>query len=366
MTQTQDWQRDWQPMIEAIGTDFDTNGPVEGADSIELGSIRRYLEPLEFSCPLHWDPRVAREHGYADVLAPGTSLLSFTIPPIWRPGDPPVFTDASRDAQPTRSGVAARRTGLEPEFTGFFATDFALDWLGSATVGDRLHRRGNKLVSCVPKQTSVGRGAFISWESQLGNQRGELVALLRSSTYAYTPGPPGDETRPAGQARTGAAAAPWFEPAAPVDWNRQRTWEEVAEGDQLPAIAFPVSVYRLVVEAGANRDFNSIHHNSEYARATGAPEMYANTIFLQGMWERVVREYIGLRGQFRSLSGFRMSRFNVAGDTVVVRGTVTRKWREADEGLLAIRLWSENSQGLSVGPGSVTVSLPSDLHDIGT
>jgi acyl dehydratase len=223
-------------------------------------------------------------------------------------------------------------------------------------------------VSCVPKQTSVGRGAFISWESQIANHRGELVALLRSGTYAYMPTAYGEDpatgglqpaaaTAPAGQAAPDPGNR-MFAPAAPVDWTRQRTWDDVTEGEQLPPLAFPVSVYRLVVEAGANRDFNSIHHNSEYARATGAPEMYANTLFLQGMWERAVREYIGLEGQLRSLAGFRMSRFNVAGDTVIVRGAVTRKWREGDDALIAIELRSENSLGLSVGPGSVTASLP--------
>jgi hypothetical protein len=34
-----------------------------------------------------------------------------------------------------------------------------------------------------------------------------------------------------------------------------------------------------VMAAGANRDFNAIHHNAEVARATGAPDIYANTLF---------------------------------------------------------------------------------------
>src|SRR5882757_10213967 len=90
-----------------------------------------------------------------------------------------------------------------------------------------------------------------------------------------------------------------------MDWSTQRYWEDIAEGDEIPAVSFPLSVYRLVVEAGANRDFNSIHHSSEYARASGAPEMYANTGFLLGMWERTVREFIGLRGSIRHIAGFR-------------------------------------------------------------
>jgi acyl dehydratase len=117
-------------------------------------------------------------------------------------------------------------------------------------------------------------------------------------------------------------------------------------------------VYRLVVEAGANRDFNAIHHNSEFARASGAPEMYANTTFLLGMWERSVREFIGLQGRIRAIKGFRMKSFNVVGQTVTVKGRVDRTWLDGQTALADLEVWSENDQGVSVGPGTVTVSLP--------
>jgi len=143
-----------------------------------------------------------------------------------------------------------------------------------------------------------------------------------------------------------------------MDWSEQRYWDDVEEGADVPAVAFPLSVYRLVVEAGANRDFNSIHHNSEYARASGAPEMYANTGFLLGMWERMVREFIGLGGGIRRIAGFRMRRFNTVGGTVVVRGRVKSKRREAGEALVELEVWSELAGETTVGPGIVTVALP--------
>ncbi|QNU25927.1 hotdog family protein [Geobacillus zalihae] len=144
-----------------------------------------------------------------------------------------------------------------------------------------------------------------------------------------------------------------------MKWDIQRYWEDVSIGDVIPAIEYPLSVYRLIMAAGANRDFNSIHHNSEFAKETGAPDMYANNIFLQGMWERTVREYIGLAGAIKSVKGFRMKIFNIVGDTVVTKGVVKNKWREAENHLVELEIWSENSQGISVGPGSVIVVLPS-------
>lgn len=144
-----------------------------------------------------------------------------------------------------------------------------------------------------------------------------------------------------------------------MDWTKQRYWEDVSEGEPLPTLRFPLSIYRLVMSAGATRDYNAIHHNSEFARRSGAPDMYANGLLLQGMWERSVREFIGLDGAIRALRGFRMKIFNTVGDTVVVQGRVKRKWREGKDALVELEMWSENAKGVSVGPGSMIATLPS-------
>ncbi len=139
----------------------------------------------------------------------------------------------------------------------------------------------------------------------------------------------------------------------------QRCIEDVQVGDEVAPVEFPLTVYRLVMEAGACRDFNSIHHNSEYARSTGAPEMYAATSFLLGAWERTVREYIGLAGTIRSIRGFRMKKFNPVGTTMVVRGKVVSLERDDPGGGVAeVTIWCENGGDVTVGPGTVTVTLP--------
>src|SRR5699024_11620225 len=69
-----DWKGEWQPMIEAIGQDFSDGGEVAGADEVEKGAIRRFLEPLEFDCALHNDENTAKEYGYEDVIASYISL----------------------------------------------------------------------------------------------------------------------------------------------------------------------------------------------------------------------------------------------------------------------------------------------------
>lgn len=138
----------------------------------------------------------------------------------------------------------------------------------------------------------------------------------------------------------------------------QRLWDDVQEGEDLRPAVYPLSVLRLVMAAGANRDFNSIHHNADYARASGAPDMYANTYFLQGMWERCVRDHIGPAGTLRRIAGFRMNAFNTAGTTVTVRAHVVRKWVDSGVGMVEINIRSETPDGISVGPGTVIATLP--------
>jgi acyl dehydratase len=341
-------------MADAVGTDFGDAQGREGPDVVEAGAVRRFAEPLEFGCPLHYDRELARRLGFRDVVAPVSSIMTFTIPPVWRPGGPPAFTSPERDAQPASQATGPRLTGLEPRFSGYFAADMAADFLAPVVVGDRLSRRGNVLLSCTPKETSVGLGAFLAWQSEVRNQRGELVARLRNTGYLYEPHPRQPKARgtlapPEASERAGAA---------PADWSRQRRWEDVTEGQPIEPVRYPLSVYRLVMAAGANRDFNSIHHNADWARTTGAPDMYANVVFLHGMWERCVREFIGLRGGILRVAGFRMRSFNTAGDVVTVQGAVSRAWTEGDQGLIELRIWSRNSRGVSVGPGTVTATLP--------
>jgi hypothetical protein len=125
-------------------------------------------------------------------------------------------------------------------------------------------------------------------------------------------------------------------------------------GAELPDVSFPVTLYRLVMEAGANRDFNSIHHNRDHARATGAPDAYANTLFLMGMWERAIYDWTDSTARIVAIRGFRMARFNTVGTTAVVSGAV--KAVDADRGVVTFAISTSDGEHCTVGPGEVDVA----------
>jgi hypothetical protein len=173
-------------VVDAVGEDFADGETTWGADPVEPGAIRRYLEPLEFDCPLHTDPDAARAAGFADVTMPYTGFIAWTIPPAWRPGET-LFDSADRDAQPVHSAINNEDMTIGPKTTGFFGTDIEVDFLRLVVAGERIGRRGRRLLSCTPKETAVGRGAFMTWESDVVTTGGEVVARLRVGTYAYVP-----------------------------------------------------------------------------------------------------------------------------------------------------------------------------------
>lgn len=189
-----DWKLDWQPVIDAVGRDFADGEVTWGGDPVERGAIRRYLEPLELDCALHTDPEVARAAGYADVTMPATGVIAWTIPAAWRPGEV-LFDSDDRNAQPVTSAINNPDLPIGPRTTGFFGTDIEVDFLRDVVAGERLGRKGRRLVSCTPKETAVGRGAFLMWESEIVTDSGDLVGRIRIGTYAYVPHESGEVAR---------------------------------------------------------------------------------------------------------------------------------------------------------------------------
>lgn len=339
-----------------------------GCDAVEAGTIRPWLEVLEFGCPLHYDEKMAKEAGYKGVFAPYTMLQTYSSPANWRPGQPTSWQSNHPDftmRAPVKQGE------IPVPGTCSFATDVEIEYFQPLHLGDRVSVRERRLVNVNPKHTRVGEGAFLTWESRFCNQHGEIVGAARTSSYVYVPHPKlgGKSISEEREGGRGASVSgtgthvPDRGTDPRSDWRAQLFFEDAKEGDEVPHVAFPITIQRLVMEAGANRDYNGIHHNREIARSYGAPDMFCNNFFLQAMWERTVREYIGLQGVIRKIGPFRMRIFNPVGHTVVVKGNVLRKFQQDGRNLVELRMWSENSRGISVGPGPVLVTLPSRSRD---
>ena len=116
-------------------------------------------------------------------------------------------------------------------------------------------------------------------------------------------------------------------------------------GECLPEISIPLTLQRLVMEAGANRDFSLMHHDGDIAQTAGAPDAFANTFFLMGMFERQVRDWAGPRARLKKMGPMKMLNFNVVGDTLIFKGKVAAV-ETSDQGLMStLELWCESERG---------------------
>ena len=116
-------------------------------------------------------------------------------------------------------------------------------------------------------------------------------------------------------------------------------------GECLPEISIPLTLQRLVMEAGANRDFSLMHHDGSIARTAGASDAFANIFFLMGMFERQVRDWAGPRARLKKMGPLKMLNFNVVGDTLIFKGKVAAV-ETSEQGLMStLELWCESERG---------------------
>jgi hypothetical protein len=183
------WVRDWAPVQDLVGSELGDAVVRDGADAVEPSGLRRFLEPLEFDCPLHTSAYVAREAGYADLVLPWSATIPFTTEAFWSPGDPPAFVGNSYGAQPARSPYAIHEpVPGAPATSAFVASETSvMEFVAPVVVGDRVGRVGRRLVDCQPKRTRVGEGAFIRFGAEIRNQHGEPVMRTVRQYFYYNP-----------------------------------------------------------------------------------------------------------------------------------------------------------------------------------
>jgi acyl dehydratase len=135
---------------------------------------------------------------------------------------------------------------------------------------------------------------------------------------------------------------------------RSRSYDEVSVGELLPGVSVMITLQRLVMEAGVNRDFSPWHFDSLAARSSGAEGPFASTTLIETLLEAGIRDWAGLSPRIRMLE-FAMMVPNCVGDEVRARGIVTSKRTDGARELVDVDIWLESHRGRTV-EGSATVA----------
>ena len=138
------------------------------------------------------------------------------------------------------------------------------------------------------------------------------------------------------------------------------TWyEDVRVGEEIPSISIgPLSHTQFLFIASSHHDWYPGHHDVEYARAQGLPDIFMNATWQHGMFQRLLCGWAGANALPRRIK-YRMGRPVVRHDTVKARGVVTGKRIENGEHLVDLDIWLDKQDADKVAVGSATVVLSS-------
>ncbi|MBW2419258.1 MAG: MaoC family dehydratase [Deltaproteobacteria bacterium] len=131
---------------------------------------------------------------------------------------------------------------------------------------------------------------------------------------------------------------------------------EIAVGDELPPFDLPVTSTVIVAGAIASRDFMPAHHDPDYARSQGAPDMFMNILTSNGYVARFVTDWAGPEAMLRKVA-IRLGAPAVPGQPLRFSGQVTQVEDEGDERVVEVTIRAANELG-DHATGSVIVSLP--------
>jgi uncharacterized OB-fold protein/acyl dehydratase len=104
-------------------------------------------------------------------------------------------------------------------------------------------------------------------------------------------------------------------------------WRPALGGDRpsrLPAMVVDASTTFVVASALATRDFTKVHHDRDFAVASGSKDIFVNILTTTGLVERFVSAWAGPQAIFRSIA-IRLGAPCYAGDTLRFSGHVARR-----------------------------------------
>ena len=131
---------------------------------------------------------------------------------------------------------------------------------------------------------------------------------------------------------------------------------EAAQGEILPPFALPVTTTRIVAGAIATRDFMPVHHDRDYARKQGAPDVFMNILTTNGYVARYVTDWAGSEARLRRIE-IRLGGPATPGTTLRFDGAVTTRSRVGDEDVFEVALRAVNELGVHAS-GTVELTLP--------
>ena len=127
-------------------------------------------------------------------------------------------------------------------------------------------------------------------------------------------------------------------------------------GDALPSFTTPpISRLTLALYCGASGDHNPMHVDIDYARAGGAPDVFAHGMLSMAYLGRLLSNWVPQR-QIRDF-GVRFVAITQVGDAITCSGSVTEVFVAGGERRARLRLQATNQHGRVTLAGDAVVAI---------
>ncbi len=134
----------------------------------------------------------------------------------------------------------------------------------------------------------------------------------------------------------------------------QTYFEDIEDGDELPALDKRPDTRQLVMWAGASGDLNPIHYDKDFALKRGLPGVVVHGQLAGCYLIQLLTNWLGEKGALKNIK-ISYRGMNLPGDTLSCQGTVTAR---KENGRVSLNLWVENGAEEKTLTASASVQLP--------
>jgi acyl dehydratase len=316
---------------ERVGRPLGASGPMRAPDEVNLPMIRHWVDALDDRNPVYLDAERAARTRFGGIVSPPAMLQPWTMGRARIAGIAERGGAASEIDAESAIGQLARAG-----YTGTLATNSELEFERYLRPGDLVQSSTLLESLSEPKGTALGPGYFVTWVSTYTDAEERIVGRQRFRILKFAPGGVAPE-RSGGAARSGPRSAD-------------------ATGEELPAFELPVTATVIVAGAIASRDYMPVHHDRDYARAQGAPDIFMNILTTNGYVSRYVTDWAGPEAMLRSIR-VRLGAPAIPGRVLRFTGRVSGERREGDQRVVEVGVRLANDLG-DHATGSVVLTLP--------
>jgi acyl dehydratase len=156
--------------------------PNSAPDEVNVPMIRHWVDALDDRNPVYLDEALAATTRHGGIVAPPAMLQTWSMP------RPKIEGIAERGGAPDDIEFDNPITALdEAGYVGTLATNSELEFLRYLKPGDRLTAANEIESISARKQTSLGRGYFVTWVTTYTDAEGEVVGRQLFRIFKFDP-----------------------------------------------------------------------------------------------------------------------------------------------------------------------------------